>query len=191
MKGRRGRSNIGTAKSQTYLIFLESLNSYFTVSSSGCKLSKQSKSFLLLTVLFKVPAAWLKQHQKHVSPVPGSCSDSLPAARGEVCSGAPGIAPHLGARVPKSVLVLCQLDRTEAARGRERQADGISGTGGKQEMFLVGEDCQSRWWGRRGNLQKRQTNNVKRGRIKRRNATGSEIPPEAGRFQARRRRPPV
>lgn len=38
-----------------------------------------------------------------------------------------------------------------------------------------------------GNLKKCQTNNVKRGRVKWRNATGDEIPPEAGRFQARTR----
>lgn len=75
----------------------------------------------------------------HVSPVPGGCSDSGPPVRGKVCSGAPGITPQLGAHVPKSVLVLCQLDRTEVARGRERKADGIGGTKGKQEMFLVGE----------------------------------------------------
>lgn len=60
-------------------------------------------------------------------------------SRGKVFSGAPGRTPHLGAPLPQSLLVLCQLDRTEVAPGRERKADGIGGTEGKQEMFLVGE----------------------------------------------------
>lgn len=59
--------------------------------------------------------------------------------KSEVCFGAPGITAHLGADIPKSVLVLCQLDRTEVLGGRECKADGITGTQGKQEMFLVGE----------------------------------------------------
>lgn len=78
---------------------------------------------------------------------------------------APGITPHLGAHVPKSALGLCQLDRTEVAWGRERKADGISGTEGKQEMFLVGKRL-SKPMVVGGNLKKCQTNNVKRGRIK-------------------------
>lgn len=54
-------------------------------------------------------------------------------------SGAPGITPHLTADDPKSVLALCQPGSAGIVGGRERKADDISGTEGKQEMFLVGK----------------------------------------------------
>lgn len=110
-----------------------------------------------------------------------------------VKSGAPGITPHLKAHIPESGLVLRQLDRTEAARGRDCKADGISGTEGKQEMFLVGERLSKPTGSGEARFifKKCQTNHVKRGRIKRRSTAGNEIPPEAGRFQARRKRLPV